>query len=167
PLWQLVRFADGVPEAEAAGIEAALHAAGLLDAWLHPESDEVAEQDAYLRAGPPAPGATLTAVLVPEDQRLVPAARITAALTGIALTISAFVTQGLDALNLNVLNFGFIALGLALYTSPIDYLREFYEAVESSAGIILQFPFYAGIIGIMTGTGLVDTITEFLLSIAT
>ncbi|GID70146.1 hypothetical protein Acy02nite_80270 [Actinoplanes cyaneus] len=85
PLWQLVRFADGVPEAEAAGIEAALHAAGLLDAWLHPESDEVAEQDAYLRAGPPAPGATLTAVLVPEDQRLVPAARITAALTGIAL----------------------------------------------------------------------------------
>ncbi len=89
------------------------------------------------------------------------------ALTGIALTINAFVTQGLDALDLNVLNFGFIALGLALYTSPIDYLREFYEAVESSAGIILQFPFYAGIIGIMTGTGLVDTITEFLLSIAT
>ncbi|MFI5840016.1 SbcC/MukB-like Walker B domain-containing protein [Catenuloplanes sp. NPDC051500] len=36
PLWQLVRFGDGVPEAEAAGIEAALQAAGLLDAWLHP-----------------------------------------------------------------------------------------------------------------------------------
>ncbi|WP_459882468.1 short-chain fatty acid transporter [Halorubrum gandharaense] len=89
------------------------------------------------------------------------------ALTGIGLTINAFMTQGLDALDLNVLNFGFIAVGLALYTSPIDYLEEFYDAVESSAGIILQFPFYAGIIGIMTGTGLVDTITEFLLSIAT
>jgi short-chain fatty acids transporter len=66
-----------------------------------------------------------------------------------------------------VLNFGFLMVGLVLYTSPIDYLEEFYDAVQSSAGIILQFPFYAGIIGIMEGTGLVDTITEFLLSIAT
>ncbi|MFI1996082.1 TIGR02680 family protein [Actinoplanes sp. NPDC020271] len=85
PLWRLVRFADDLPEAEAAGIEAALHAAGLLDAWLHPEPDEVAEQDVYLRTGTPAPGATLAAVLVPEDQDLVPADRIVAALGGIAL----------------------------------------------------------------------------------
>ncbi|MWV65955.1 short-chain fatty acid transporter [Halorubrum sp. JWXQ-INN 858] len=89
------------------------------------------------------------------------------ALTGVAVTGYTFLTQGLGALDLNVLNFGFIMVGLALYTSPIDYLEEFYEAVQSSAGIILQFPFYAGIIGIMTGTGLVDTVTEFLISIAT
>lgn len=90
-----------------------------------------------------------------------------AALTGVAITGYTFVTEGLGALDLNVLNFGFLMVGLALYTSPIDYLDEFYEAVESSAGIILQFPFYAGIIGIMTGTGLVTTITDFLISIAT
>jgi short-chain fatty acids transporter len=89
------------------------------------------------------------------------------ALTGVALTVNAFLTEGLDALDLNVLNFGFIMVGLALYTSPINYLEEFYDAVQSSAGIILQFPFYAGIVGIMEGTGLVDTITDFLLSIAT
>jgi short-chain fatty acids transporter len=89
------------------------------------------------------------------------------ALTGVALFARAFVTDGLDALDLNVLNFGFIMIGLILYTSPINYLEEFYDAVHSSAGVILQFPFYAGIIGIMEGTGLVDTMTEFLLSIAT
>lgn len=89
------------------------------------------------------------------------------ALTGVALFVRAFFTEGLGALDLNVLNFGFLMVGLILYTSPIDYLEEFYDAVQSSAGIILQFPFYAGIIGIMEGTGLVDTITEFLLSIAT
>ncbi|MFW5919050.1 MAG: short-chain fatty acid transporter [Halanaeroarchaeum sp.] len=89
------------------------------------------------------------------------------ALTGVAITARTFLTEGLGALDLNVLNFGFLMIGLALYTSPIDYLDEFYDAVESSAGIILQFPFYAGIIGIMTGTGLVNTITDFLISIAT
>jgi len=89
------------------------------------------------------------------------------ALTGVVLFGRAFATEGLGALDLNVLNFGFLMVGLILYTSPIDYLEEFYDAVQSSAGIILQFPFYAGIIGIMTGTGLVNTMTEFLLSIAT
>ena len=36
PLWRLVRFAEPVAPARAAGIEAALHAAGLLDAWAAP-----------------------------------------------------------------------------------------------------------------------------------
>lgn len=37
PLWRLVRFADGVTAADAAGIEAALEGAGLLDAWVGPD----------------------------------------------------------------------------------------------------------------------------------
>ncbi len=89
------------------------------------------------------------------------------ALTGLVLFARAFFTQGLGALDLNVLNFGFLMVGLLLFTSPSKYLGEFYAAVQGSAGVILLFPFYAGIIGIMTGTGLVDTMTESLLSIAT
>ena len=89
------------------------------------------------------------------------------AFTGVCLFIEAFLTQGLEALNLNVFNFGFLMIGLMLYSSPSRYLNEFQDAVKGSAGVILLFPFYAGIIGIMTGTGLVDTMTESLLSIAT
>ena len=89
------------------------------------------------------------------------------ALTGVALFLRAFWTQGLGALDLNVFNFGFLTIGMLLYSSPARYQREFNDAVRGSAGVILQFPFYAGIIGIMTGTGLVDTMTEALLSIAT
>lgn len=89
------------------------------------------------------------------------------ALVGLVLFLRAFVTQGMGALNLDVFNFGFLMLGLALYASPARYQGEFNDAVKGSAGVILQFPFYAGIIGIMTGTGLVDTMTEALLSIAT
>ncbi len=89
------------------------------------------------------------------------------ALTGSVLFLRAFFTQGLGALDLNNFNFGFLMIGMLLYVSPTRYLREFYDAVQGSAGVILLFPFYAGIIGIMTGTGLVDTMTEALLSIAT
>ena len=89
------------------------------------------------------------------------------ALTGVVVFLGAFFTQGLGALDLNNFNFGFLMIGLLLYASPAKYLREFYDAVQGSAGVILLFPFYAGIIGIMTGTGLVDSMTTSLLSIAT
>jgi short-chain fatty acids transporter len=91
------------------------------------------------------------------------------ALTGVVVVLSVFFAegQGLDALNLNNFNFAFLMIGLLLYASPTKYLQEFYDAVKGSAGVILLFPFYAGIIGIMTGTGLVDTMTTALLSVAT
>ena len=89
------------------------------------------------------------------------------ALTGVVVVLSVFVTQGLDALNLDNFNFGFLMIGLLLYLSPTKYLQEFYDAVKGSAGVVLLFPFYAGIIGIMTGTGLVDSMTTTLLSVAT
>lgn len=87
--------------------------------------------------------------------------------TGVILLASVFLTQGLGALNINVLNFGLLMVGIVLYSSPAKYLGEFHDAVQGSSGVILLFPFYAGIIGIMTGTGLVNTMTESLLSIAT
>ena len=89
------------------------------------------------------------------------------AATGLLLFISVFLTEGLGALDLNVLNFGFFMIGMVLYLSPTKYQKEFYDAVLGSSGVILLFPFYAGIIGIMTGTGLVDSMTDSLLSIAT
>jgi short-chain fatty acids transporter len=88
------------------------------------------------------------------------------ALTGVLLFGRGFVTQGLGALDLNVLNFGFLMIGLLLYLSPAKYAKEFDDAVRGSSGVIMLFPFYAGIVGIMTGTGLVHTLSETLLSIA-
>ena len=89
------------------------------------------------------------------------------AAVGLVVVLREFFTQGLDALDLNNFNFGFLMIGLLLFASPAKYLGEFYDAVKGTAGVILLFPFYAGIIGIMTGTGLVDSMTESLLSVAT
>ena len=47
----------------------------------------------------------------------------------------------------------FLALGLVLHSTPVSYVRAFGKATTGAAGIILQFPFYAGIMGIVTGIG--------------
>jgi short-chain fatty acids transporter len=79
-----------------------------------------------------------------------------------------FLTAGLgEALDLNVFNFLFIALGLYLYGTPTAYMGAIRNATESSAGIILQFPFYAGILGIVENSGLADLVSAVLLDVAT
>ncbi|MET8778201.1 TIGR02680 family protein [Nocardia sp. NPDC004654] len=72
PLWRLVRFADEVSPETAAGIEAALHAAGLLDAWVCAENElpDDYRSDQFLVPLPPKgrpAGRTLADVLVVED----------------------------------------------------------------------------------------------------
>jgi len=47
----------------------------------------------------------------------------------------------------------FLSLGLLLHGTPVAYVRAFGKAASGAAGIILQFPFYAGIMGIITGVG--------------
>ena len=47
----------------------------------------------------------------------------------------------------------FLFLGIVLHKTPIAYVRSFGKSVSGAAGIILQFPFYAGIMGIITGVG--------------
>ncbi|GAB6861395.1 TIGR00366 family protein [Haloplanus litoreus] len=83
--------------------------------------------------------------------------------------INYFVTAGGigEALDLNVFNFTFIALGLFLHKTPAAYMETIRDATEGAAGIILQFPFYAGILGIISNSGLSDLIAEGLLAVAT
>ncbi len=87
------------------------------------------------------------------------------ALTGVVFAIYTFATQGLNALNLNTVNFAFLFIGFALFTSPQAYEEQFSEAVDSAGDIILQFPFYAGIIGMATNSGLAETITETVVGV--
>ncbi|ABD10464.1 hypothetical protein ThrDRAFT_03040 [Frankia casuarinae] len=71
PLWKVVDFVDGVPDEHRAGIEAALEAAGILDAWVGPDGrlhDPVSD-DVLVTPGRPAPGGGLAAVLTPAIDR--------------------------------------------------------------------------------------------------
>lgn len=66
PLWAACEFRDGVGSAERAGYEAALEAAGILDAWISPDGtvvDASGDTLVELTDGSPAPGRTLAEVL--------------------------------------------------------------------------------------------------------
>lgn len=71
------------------------------------------------------------------------------------------------SLGLNIINFLFLFLGLFLHKNP----KEFIKAVEGAASrvgpILLQFPFYAGIMGMMQGSGLDTLIAGAYVKIAT
>ena len=74
------------------------------------------------------------------------------ALLGFAfLVISLFIKHKTFDLGSVILLFLF--LGIVLHKTPIAYVRAFAKSVSGAAGILLQFPFYAGIMGIITGVG--------------
>ena len=88
------------------------------------------------------------------------------ALTGVGMFALQFAQRGLDALSLNVVNWGFLFAGLLIYTNPSAYRERFGEAASAAAGIILLFPFFAGIQGIMSGSGLAELLAEQLVAVA-
>jgi len=93
PLWRLVDFADDATADQRAGIEAALEAAGLLDAWITPEGTALGADthDVLLVPGPPAASPSLADLLRPAaglaDPRAaaVPEQTVARLLAGIAL----------------------------------------------------------------------------------
>nr|WP_239341244.1 TIGR02680 family protein [Frankia sp. CiP3] len=93
PLWKAIDFVDGVSDEHRAGIEAALEAAGILDAWIAPDGRlrDARTDDVLLSPGQLAPAGGLTAVLVPAIDRAGPSAApltdatVTALLATIAL----------------------------------------------------------------------------------
>ena len=69
PLWKVTDFAPGLPDDERAGLEAALEAAGILDAWVTPEGNLV-DGDVIVVSGlSPVAGASCASLLVPAIDR--------------------------------------------------------------------------------------------------
>lgn len=85
---------------------------------------------------------------------------------GLIGIITYFVAQGFN-LELNIINFIFLIVGIALHGSPAKYAKCITDGIPAASGIVLQFPFYAGIIGMMGGAGLIVLIGEWFASIST
>lgn len=71
-------------------------------------------------------------------------------LLGIIYMIHYFSTKGFN-LTLDIVIFILLIAGLIFHRTPIQYIRAFSESTKSASGILLQFPFYAGIMGMMMG----------------
>ena len=58
-------------------------------------------------------------------------------------------------------------LGLLLHWRPIRYIHSFMTAAKTVGGILLQFPLYGGIMGIITVTGLATLIAQWFVAFST
>lgn len=83
----------------------------------------------------------------------------------LAYLVMYFAEEGFN-INLNTVILIFLTLALFAHRSVKDFLNAVQEAITSTRGIILQFPLYAGVAGIMSESGLVEIFSNAFISIA-
>ncbi|NLI30644.1 MAG: short-chain fatty acid transporter [Nitrospiraceae bacterium] len=76
-------------------------------------------------------------------------------------------TGALAALDLNTYNLIFITLGMLLHWRPKRFLRAVSQSVPATGGVLIQFPFYAVIFGMIAGTGITKWLAGLFVSITT
>src|SRR5215469_11739744 len=128
----------------------------LLNAWLHPKpgqpikeidrAQEEKQQKAAALGVDLDEGNTLANRL--NNSRLL---SYVIGLIGMGYVALHFVQGG--SIDLNLINFFILFLGILLLGTPIRYVEKLNEGIRTISGIILQYPFYAGIMAIMASSG--------------
>ena len=72
-----------------------------------------------------------------------------------------------ESFDINRVNMVFLSLALLLHKTPRKFLAALEEAVVYSSGVIIQFPFYAGLMGLMQHSSLADQISGIFVQIST
>jgi short-chain fatty acids transporter len=140
----------------------------LVNRMMVPEKEEAITIDrSLLEDGQNFHAASLdTATMTPSDR--LENSRVISLLIGILGIIFLFyyfLNSGFK-LNLDIVNFLFLFLGILFHGTPKLFLQAVTSAVKGSSGIIIQFPFYAGLMGIMVSSGLAKVMSEAFVSIS-
>ncbi|ADX47727.1 short chain fatty acid transporter [Paracidovorax avenae ATCC 19860] len=149
---------------------AVLIALPLLNAAMHPKQGEKVVELDPATVAETKPAASAEGLLGDEktlawrlnNSRLL---SLLIGLCGMAYVAMHFIRGG--NLDLNMINFFILFLGVLLLGTPMKYVEKVNEGVKTIGGIILQFPFYAGIMAIMHGSGLVESIAHVFVNIST
>lgn len=75
--------------------------------------------------------------------------------------------SGALSLDINTVIFIFLIAGLALHGSPVNYANAIKAAARQTGAMMLQYPIYGGIMGMMTATGLAEQISRSVAALAT
>jgi short-chain fatty acids transporter len=73
----------------------------------------------------------------------------------------------LAALDLNTYNLIFITIGLLLHWRPRRFMHAVSECIPATGGVLIQFPFYAVIFGMIVGTGISDVLAKVFAAVST
>jgi short-chain fatty acids transporter len=140
---------------------------GVLVAYLSapPNSSKTAES--FGRAG----GAES---VEPDKQRTpgewleyAPVLSVIIGLIGFAYLVRVLIVRGpLAALDLNTYNLLFLMAGLLLHWRPRSFIRAVNDAVPATSGVLIQFPFYGGIFGIVTMSAISGKMAQFFVHVS-
>lgn len=86
---------------------------------------------------------------------------------GLLWCVRLYAAQGLNGLTLNNFNFTMLMLGIVLCGTPEKFSKACIASVGAVWGVIIQFPLYAGIFGIIVNTGLAEVISNAFMAIST
>jgi short-chain fatty acids transporter len=137
---------------------------------MHPRKEDTFEADPELikEAGfeaPPKPKpADMTPALWIEHSPII---NIIVAASGIIWLVWYFGKNGWAGINLDVVNFVFLVIGILLHWTPASFLKAAMEGGSFIWGVVVQFPFYAGIFGIIKFSGLAEVMGDWFTAIAT
>ncbi|WP_096188071.1 short-chain fatty acid transporter [Evansella halocellulosilytica] len=127
---------------------------------------DVIEVDRSLLEDPPNDAIAETKNLTPAE-RLENSKALSIVTGGMGLIfIGYYLSQNGFNLNLDIVNFIFLFLGILFHTTPRNFLNSVSNAVRNAGGIIVQFPFYAGIMGMMVTSGLAVEFSQWFVSIS-
>ncbi len=85
---------------------------------------------------------------------------------GFSYIVYWFYTRGF-ALNLNIINFILFSVSLPLHDTPLRFLQSMERSIRAAYGIVVQFPFYAGIQGMLVSSGVAAVLFSWFASSAT
>ena len=92
----------------------------------------------------------------------------TIGVAGIVVIAREFITKGfMGALSMNLIIFFFIICNCFLYKSPRAFIESYKSNMSMACEIIVQFPFYGGIMGVMQSSGFAEVIIAGICSVAT
>ncbi|MBI2816847.1 MAG: short-chain fatty acid transporter [Acidobacteria bacterium] len=77
------------------------------------------------------------------------------------------VHTGTFSMDLNMMIFFLLVIGWILHGTPIRYMRAFHEAGKAAGPLMLAYPMYGGILGLIRDTGLADWFAQLFVSFST
>ena len=96
-----------------------------------------------------------------------PALSIVIGAIGFAYLAQVIAAKGpMAALDLNTYNFFFLMAGLLLHWRPRSFTRAVNNSVPATAGVLIQFPFYGGIFGIVTMSPIARELAQFFVRVS-
>ncbi len=133
-------------------------------AMMHPRPEDTVEPEDLPEIGHDAPSEPPTTAV----ERLDRTRLLTFVVGAIGLSfLWRYVRDNGFDLNHNVVNATFLMLGMVLHDSPVAYARAIGQSVKGTAGIVLQFPFYGGILRVMSFSGLSEHISHVFVAAST